>query len=92
MSRRIKLDKQPESVLVNRILVDFRTVSSISAGDKFKSSENLTHDKMKSLTSLYTRGTMAENGKHFGKGMSMIAESSYGIVSKTSSYSTGVLT
>ena len=47
LSRRIKLDKQPDKVLVNSMLVDLRTVSSISAGLRFKSSENFTHPRMK---------------------------------------------
>jgi hypothetical protein len=31
LSRRIKLERQPLNVLVSKMLVDFRTVSSISA-------------------------------------------------------------
>ena len=63
----MRLDRHPERVLVSKMLVAFRTVSSISSCDRLRSSENLTQLKMNSRTSLYTFGTIAEKGNCLGK-------------------------
>ena len=48
----MRLERHPERVLVSKMLVALRTVSSISSCERLRSSENLTQLKMNSRTSL----------------------------------------